>query len=150
MGLSLRHCRRLKSMAGEHISVGLLGQSMVGSLVKLSSTLFSFCLASIIIWFTRQPKSLNRTCADMLPERVYQLCHSSKTVSSELARDPNQAPIKVFHNLYSDYHVKEDAPKSEDHGGGHDSLQKALECGNWGPTKPSNLFLKVSWKCFYY
>ena len=131
-------------MAGERISVGLLGQSMVGSLVKVSSTLFSICLTSIIIWFTRQPKSLNRTCADMLPERVYQLCHSSKTVSSELARDPNQAPTKVFHKLYSNDHAKEDASEVEDGVDGHDCLQKALECGNWGPTKPSNLFLKVS------
>ncbi|KAB8208811.1 hypothetical protein BDV34DRAFT_210536 [Aspergillus parasiticus] len=79
----------------------------------------------------------------MLPERVYQLCHSSKTVSSELARDPNQAPTKVFHKLYSDYHVKDDVSKSEDGRDGPDSLQKALDCGNWGPTKPSNLFLKI-------
>ncbi|GMG02712.1 unnamed protein product [Aspergillus oryzae var. brunneus] len=148
MGVALALWGLVYVMAGEHISFGLLGQSMVGSFVKLSSTLFPICLTSIIIWSIRQPKSLNRTCADMLPERVYQLCHSSKTVSSELARDPNQAPTKVFHKLYSDYHVKDDVSKSEDGEDGHDSLQKALECGNWGPTKPSNLFLKVSEECF--
>ncbi|KAF7620749.1 hypothetical protein AFLA_006047 [Aspergillus flavus NRRL3357] len=68
-------------MAGEHISFGLLGQSMVGSL-----------RASI------QQDSELRTCT---------------------------------------------RSKSSTNQDGHDSLQKALECGNWGPTKPSNLFLKI-------
>ncbi|KAE8355286.1 hypothetical protein BDV28DRAFT_155509 [Aspergillus coremiiformis] len=79
----------------------------------------------------------------MIPERVYQLCHCSKTVSSELARDPNQAPIKLFHNLYSGQNTKEDKSTSENEIDGEDSLQKALECGNWGPTKPTKLFLKI-------
>jgi hypothetical protein len=79
----------------------------------------------------------------MLPDKVYQLCHKSETLSSELARDPDQAPTKVFHKLYRDHHAKKDNTKQENGVVGHNSLEKALECGNWGPTKPSNLFLKV-------
>ncbi|KAB8076671.1 hypothetical protein BDV29DRAFT_189305 [Aspergillus leporis] len=116
---------------------------MVGSFVKLSISLFSICLGSAAIWYTRQPKSSNQTCANMLPDKVYQLCHKSETLSSELARDPDQAPTKVFHKLYRDHHAKKDNTKQENGVVGHNSLEKALECGNWGPTKPSNLFLKV-------
>ncbi|KAB8235569.1 IQ calmodulin-binding motif protein [Aspergillus alliaceus] len=79
----------------------------------------------------------------MIPERVYQLCHSSKTVSSALAQDPNQAPTKVFHKLYNDHHDEEGKPEPENGVNSHDRLQKALECGNWGPTKPTKLFLQV-------
>ena len=80
----------------------------------------------------------------MVSQKVYDLCHGQKTVSSELAHDPSLAPGSVAKKLYG-----EDV-------GGHDEhkhfklldateqdLQKAYESGKWGTTRPSDLFLKV-------
>ena len=80
----------------------------------------------------------------MVSQKVYDLCHGSTTVSSELARDPSLAPGTVVKKLYGEdvgghdehKHFKEPRASAED-------LQKAYECGKWGSTRPSDLFLKV-------
>ncbi|KAL5364539.1 hypothetical protein BJX96DRAFT_168364 [Aspergillus floccosus] len=73
----------------------------------------------------------------MLPDRVYRLCSGHKTVSSELAKDLTQSPSDIFHRLYS--HLDQTGTKSVE----ADGLQKAAECGNWGDSNPSDLFLKI-------
>ena len=81
-----------------------------------------------------------------ITDKVYELCTGDKTVSSELARDPSLAPGKVHEKLYGrdpaglaeHKHFQEprSAPTEAE-------LQRAYECGKWGPTKPSKLFLQV-------
>lgn len=79
----------------------------------------------------------------MVPRKVYQLCHVSKTVSSELARDPTQNPVKVFHDLYETSHPESVDSETPNIAAGKDNLALARECGQWGNTQPSPLFLQV-------
>lgn len=101
-------------------------------------------LAALVCLVLRPAESANRTCCEMLPEHVYDLCRSGRTVTSELARDPTQSPEDVFHNLYPGEKGRKSSERPEKSTTGDDALQRAYECGRWGPTKPSNLFLKVS------
>ncbi|EAW14197.1 MmgE/PrpD family protein [Aspergillus clavatus NRRL 1] len=82
----------------------------------------------------------------MVPDQVYRLCHRDETVSSELAKDPSQSPAKVFHKLYHGHRLKDKVAAAKTRqatGDRHDGLQKAYECGKWGTTRPSQLFLKI-------
>ncbi|RAL61094.1 hypothetical protein DID88_010435 [Monilinia fructigena] len=83
----------------------------------------------------------------MISDKVYKLCTSKETVSSLLAKDPTIAPGDAWKQLYGGHAAGEkesknearrhrDTPTPED-------LQRALECGNWGSTQPSELFLKM-------
>lgn len=119
--------------------------STLVAVFKLSGAVFSICLSSLVIWIMRQPTSDNRTCCDMISDKVYRLCHHDKTVSSELAIDPSQSPAKLFHKLYHEHKLKEKLVETKQSTADRqDSLQRAYDCGNWGTAKPSNLFLKVS------
>jgi hypothetical protein len=80
----------------------------------------------------------------MISDKVYNLCRSAGSVSSELAKNPEEAPWKIAKHLYGS--------TGEDSTGktleipaeyNPDDLERALECGNWGQTRPSSLFLKV-------
>lgn len=79
----------------------------------------------------------------MFSDFVYDLCHGTETVSSVLANDTSSTPGEVAQRLFS----KKELPRSssEEHGG-YD-LERAYECGKWGDTRPSELFLKV---CIYF
>jgi hypothetical protein len=75
------------------------------------------------------------------------LCWSHESVSSLLAHDPNLAPGDAWEKLYGDRALKS-AAKSDSEGIKSDSvvqseLEIAANCGKWGPTKPSELFLRV-------
>ena len=84
----------------------------------------------------------------MIPPKAYDLCHASETVSSELAKDPSLVPGDVRKKLFGRFEqglsehkrVNEDPPTPDD-------LQKAAECGKWGESKPSELFLQVCDLC---
>jgi hypothetical protein len=118
--------------------------TILAAVLKLSGTVLSICLSSLVTWIIRQPTSDSHTCCDMISENVYRLCHHEKTVSSELARDPSQSPAKLFHKLYYDYKLKEKLFETKQSTAARqDPLQRAYDCGNWGTAKPSNLFLKV-------
>jgi hypothetical protein len=85
----------------------------------------------------------------MVSEKVMQLCHSKVTLSSEYAADSSKAPGHILKeifkgHLHSDtsHHAKKlEELKIAD----ENDLLRAKECGNWGPTEPSELFLRVSW-----
>ena len=81
----------------------------------------------------------------MVSQKVYNLCQTNITVSSELAQDPTLAPGKVVKKLYGDDVGGHDEHKSfkEPHATEED-LEKAYQCGKWGSTRPSDLFLRVS------
>ncbi|KAL2008576.1 hypothetical protein VTN00DRAFT_6770 [Thermoascus crustaceus] len=80
----------------------------------------------------------------MLAQEVYEICRSDKSVSSELAKDPQQPPRKIIHRLYLDKKA-EDIPSNAvaEVGEKQNDLRKAYECGNWGPSRPSDLFLRI-------
>jgi hypothetical protein len=84
----------------------------------------------------------------MIPDHVYNICQSKITVSSELAKNPTQPPGEILRRLFPhstvsgriDDHLKpKPVSASED-------LEKAYQCGDWGKTRPSDLFLKVTTK----
>lgn len=103
-------------------------------------------LAMVVCFVLRPKESVNRTVCKMVPEHVYDLCSDRRTVTSELARNPTESPEHVFRRLYQGKtkHRDRKSVKEKLSVDQEDSLQRAYECGNWGPTKPSRLFLKVS------
>ena len=81
----------------------------------------------------------------MISQKVYELCRSSVTVSSEFAHDPTLVPGHVVKKLYG-----EDTGGHEEHKvfkqphPTAEALDRAYQCGKWGNTRPSDLFLRVS------
>ncbi|KAH6856147.1 hypothetical protein B0I37DRAFT_425195 [Chaetomium sp. MPI-CAGE-AT-0009] len=89
-----------------------------------------------------------------ISDHTLHLCTSGGSVSSLLAREPNLSPGDAWERLYGDTRKGEGAksePKRQS-GDGREhiesesapqtDLERAAKCGNWGPTKPSDLFLK--------
>ncbi|KAJ7739658.1 iq calmodulin-binding motif protein [Mycena maculata] len=83
----------------------------------------------------------------MISPKVYELCTSTETVSSILAKDPGEAPGNAWKKLYGHHSpgTKESIAKAREHRAAHtaEDLKKARECGKWGATEPSELFLKL-------
>jgi hypothetical protein len=77
----------------------------------------------------------------MVPWQVYRLCQSNTTVTSEIARDNTQDPTKLFNKLFEsnqfDQNAEDSVYKQKD------ALQMARECGKWGTSEPSTLFLQI-------
>ncbi|KAK6948631.1 hypothetical protein Daesc_010401 [Daldinia eschscholtzii] len=83
----------------------------------------------------------------MISEQLYELCLSSESVSSALARDASLTPGEAWKKLFG-YHDHDHGSKGDvrDIGKGSLSpkeLEKARACGKWGSQKPSDLFLKI-------
>lgn len=76
----------------------------------------------------------------MISDFVYELCHSPDTVTSVVASDTSVAPGEVAKKLFS----KRELPRSNGEERKDHNLERAYECGKWGNTRPSDLFLKVS------
>ena len=80
----------------------------------------------------------------MVSQKVYNLCHADKTVSSEYARDPTQAPSSIHNHLYGrNREIVHEHDYSHHSQASEKDLKTAYECGNWGSSKPSKLFLQV-------
>jgi hypothetical protein len=81
-----------------------------------------------------------------LPDHVVELCTNGESVSTFLAHDPTIAPGEAWKKLYG-HHVSKHSSKAVDAAGKGDiaweELEKAAKCGKWGPTEPSELFLRV-------
>lgn len=94
----------------------------------------------------RKPPSADGN-ATMISDKVYKLCTSTESVSSLLAKDPTLAPGEAWKKLYGHYAAGEKESKStaRAHRDGvtPEDLKRAAECGKWGPTQPSELFLRV-------
>lgn len=81
----------------------------------------------------------------MVSQKVFDLCQGSKTVSSEIARDPTLSPGQVIKHLYGeDIAGHDELGHFKSHAASPEDLEKAFRCGKWGNTRPSELFLKVS------
>lgn len=84
----------------------------------------------------------------MISDRVYKLCTSPGNVSSLLAEDPSLTPGEAWKKLYGG-HAAEGKVESAVAGDSRDivtreDLKRTAECGKWGPTQPSELFLQAS------
>lgn len=94
---------------------------------------------------THDPPVSSLEPATMISDKVYKLCTSKESVSALLAADPNLAPGDAWKQLYGDQPTSgsNKIPKEKRTPATPEDLQRAFECGNWGPTKPSELFLQV-------
>ncbi|KAJ7221756.1 iq calmodulin-binding motif protein [Mycena pura] len=77
----------------------------------------------------------------MIPPSIHQLCTGTETVSSLLAHDPELPPGDAWKKLYGHHPASKAAPEHKPLT--PDDLVRARECGKWGPTQPSDLFLKL-------
>lgn len=75
----------------------------------------------------------------MISDFVYDLCHEQETVTSRLVKDPDDAPGVIAKDLFG----KDRLPDSNTADQSSYNLQRAFECGKWGNSPPSDLFLKV-------
>jgi hypothetical protein len=87
----------------------------------------------------------------MISDKIYKLCTSKESVSALHAADPSLAPGEAWKKLYGVQSAGEKESKTTARDRRDqvtsDDLQRAFECGNWGPTKPSELFLRVRTLC---
>jgi hypothetical protein len=79
-----------------------------------------------------------------LPDHVLDLCTSNESISSLLAHDPHLAPGEAWKKLYSSHQKKHDVDGAGKAEIWPEELARAARCGKWGPTQPSELFLRVS------
>jgi len=83
----------------------------------------------------------------MISEKVYKLCTSKESVSALLAKDPTLSPEEAWKQLFGGDEAgdKESISTAKANRDNHtpEDLKRARECGNWGPTEPSELFLRV-------
>lgn len=77
----------------------------------------------------------------MISDFIDDLCHVQETVSSRLAENPEEAPGFVAKQLFG---KARSLPKSDTEIQPKYDLQRALDCGDWSDSRPSQLFLKVS------
>lgn len=83
--------------------------------------------------------------ATKISDRVYKWCTSAETVSAALAKDPTLAPGKAAEKLYGSegISVSEKKPPKHREVATQEDLQRAFECGKFGATRPSELFLRM-------
>lgn len=80
----------------------------------------------------------------MIPQHVYDLCQSRKSVTTELANNPSLTPKDAAKALFG-IDIEDDVCNKTlaSQNLGERDLDQARQCGNWGDSKPSDLFLKV-------
>jgi hypothetical protein len=82
----------------------------------------------------------------MIPPNVYHWCRNGKSVVDQVAANPSEAPSQAAKRLFG-VNIEQDLTgehlKDPETGQTKDDLQHAFECGNWGPSRPSDLFLQV-------
>ncbi|TWU70905.1 hypothetical protein ED733_002223 [Metarhizium rileyi] len=80
----------------------------------------------------------------MVTEQVVKLVHETNTVSSVWANDPGRPPSDIIKQLYGGYARDRKCDGSKHRQPASPAAQEAArKCGNWGPTKPSPLFLQA-------
>ncbi|PSS00652.1 hypothetical protein BD289DRAFT_458445 [Coniella lustricola] len=74
---------------------------------------------------------------------MFKLFISPESVSSELAQDPSLTPGEAWKKLYGHHNGQRSRQHLDRYERENDHLERAAECGHWGPTQPSPLFLKI-------
>lgn len=80
-----------------------------------------------------------------ISDRVFEWCTSNTSVSAELAKNPNLTPGDAAKSLYGSegISISEKKPPLERTPATPEDLDRAYRCGNFGPTRPSELFLRI-------
>lgn len=97
----------------------------------------------------------NRSSPTMVSDGLHKLCTSKESVSALLAEDPTLAPGDAWKKLYGSYVPTSNTAAGSDRDGegrhsiSAEELQRVAVCGNWGPSQPSELFLKVRTLYFF-
>ncbi|KAF2428760.1 phospholipase D/nuclease [Tothia fuscella] len=80
-----------------------------------------------------------------ISDKVYNWCTSDISISSVLARNPHQPPGEAAKSLYGSagISISEKKPSVERKPATPEDLERAYQCGKFGPTRPSELFLRV-------
>ncbi|GAB7352846.1 hypothetical protein MBLNU459_g3455t1 [Dothideomycetes sp. NU459] len=83
--------------------------------------------------------------SNRISDKLYNFCRNPESVSSLLAQNPSLTPGDAAKKLYhpDSVSVSEGTPPHERVPASAEELQRAYDCGNWGPTKPSELFLRI-------
>jgi hypothetical protein len=104
-------------------------------------------VVSLTLFYYRNSTVERRTMASKISDQIFKYCTDPASVSSLYAHDPEQAPEALAKRLYGDEHyaVTERAPPHERIEATEEDLKRARQCGNWGNTEPSELFLR----CFH-
>ena len=88
----------------------------------------------------------DETNSVMVSHKVYELCTKEQSVSQLVAEDPTIPPGEAWKRLYGDLPKTSHGDKTRrigESGVTAEGLKRVAECGNWGPTKPNELFLKA-------
>ena len=80
----------------------------------------------------------------MVSDHTVKLCQEGGSISSELGRNPAEAPTEIAKRLYGHYKTsaKHEPPVDRSDASSID-LQRVRQCGRWGPNEPSDLFLRI-------
>lgn len=93
--------------------------------------------------YHRQPWVTRRAMASTISDKIYRFCTTPASVSSELAKNPSEEPTHFAGKLYVAEHLAITEHKSHSRlPASPAELQRARECGNWGNSEPSELFLQ--------
>lgn len=81
----------------------------------------------------------------MPSHEVFKLCQAAPSVSSEFAKDPQEAPTEIIKRLYGHCtpDTKLDNSGEDRRPASVEELEQARQCGRWGPQQPSEFFLRV-------
>ena len=81
----------------------------------------------------------------MIPPKIYELCHRDKTLTAELAKNPSEPPSSVCKRLFETDPIEEEVEDKQTETAAEETtdVEQARDCGNWGGSQPSELFLKV-------
>ncbi|KAL2351937.1 hypothetical protein BJ546DRAFT_989692 [Cryomyces antarcticus] len=117
----------------------------------IGSIFFTALLALVILLFlTAQYYRLHLNVrrvkmVHQISDKVYNLCRSPESVSSVLAAHPTLSPGEAAKKLYGSegVSVTESKPPRERAPATPEDLERAYQCGQFGPTRPSELFLRV-------
>jgi phosphatidylserine/phosphatidylglycerophosphate/cardiolipin synthase-like enzyme len=94
-----------------------------------------------------QPWITHCKMATKIPQHIYELCASTNSITSEYASDTSVTPGHIcnsmFHVHKNRYQIAQRNPSEKYQTATAEDLELAMQCGKWGPTKPSELFLRI-------
>lgn len=103
------------------------------------------CLTAVLVY--SRYRSPTVPMATRISDKIFQFCTESKSVSSEYAKDTAKTPGHYAERLYG-----KELPAVTEHQPPHlrqpptkEDIARARQCGSWGDSEPSELFLQ----CFH-